>query len=135
MTVQDTSLAAWAEVLLQRNMWERRHRNGQRSWWQWCTSLIPALRGQTQANLCEFEEGMLYKVSSGNARAVTKRNSVSKMKKYDQRKNGRQQGNEPWVGVKIPPLGPALNHDKMFHQLFLLMRLEILPNMDLGVDT
>ena len=33
-------------------------------WVWWLTSLIPALGKQRQANLCEFKENLVYKVSS-----------------------------------------------------------------------
>jgi hypothetical protein len=44
-------------------------------WWWQCTPLIPALRGQRQADLCEAS--LLYRVSSRTGRA-TQRNPVSK---------------------------------------------------------
>jgi hypothetical protein len=37
--------------------------------------LVPALGGQRQGNLCEFEANMVYRVNSRTARA-TQRNSV-----------------------------------------------------------
>jgi len=42
--------------------------------------LIPALRKQRQADLCEFEASLHYKASCGTARALTQINSVSKSK-------------------------------------------------------
>jgi len=42
-----------------------------------CTPLILALGRQKQKNLCEFEASLVYRVSSGTARA-TWRNFVSK---------------------------------------------------------
>ena len=42
------------------------------------TPLIQELRRQRQANLCEFEASLVYRVSSRTARAVTQRNPVSK---------------------------------------------------------
>ena len=43
--------------------------------------LIPALRRQMQADLCEFEASLVYRASSRTVRAVTQRNSVSKKQK------------------------------------------------------
>ena len=40
--------------------------------------LIPALGRQRQVDLCEFEVNLVYRASSKNVRAVTKRNPVSK---------------------------------------------------------
>jgi hypothetical protein len=44
------------------------------------TPLIPALRRQTQADLCEFKAILVYRVNFRTARA-TQRNPVSKKKK------------------------------------------------------
>jgi hypothetical protein len=40
--------------------------------------LIPALIRQRQADLCEFEASLLYRLSSRMTRAVTQRNPVLK---------------------------------------------------------
>ena len=47
-------------------------------WW-WHSSLIPALRGQRQADICEFQASLVYKLSSRTTRA-TQRNPASKNK-------------------------------------------------------
>jgi len=44
----------------------------------WPTPLIPALRKQRKADLCEFEASLVYKVSFRIDRAVTQRNPASK---------------------------------------------------------
>jgi hypothetical protein len=36
----------------------------------WCSPLIPALRRQKQADLCEFESSLVYRVSSRTARVI-----------------------------------------------------------------
>ena len=38
--------------------------------------LIPALRRQRQADLCDFEASLVYRAGSRTARAVTQRNPV-----------------------------------------------------------
>jgi hypothetical protein len=40
--------------------------------------LIPALGGQRQEDLCDFEASLVYKVSSKIARDVTQRNPILK---------------------------------------------------------
>jgi hypothetical protein len=47
----------------------------------WCTPLIPALRRQRQAELCEVEFSLVYSVSS----RATRKNSVSKIKRQNKR--------------------------------------------------
>ena len=42
--------------------------------------LISALRSKKQADLCEFEANLVYKVSFRTSRTVTQRNPVSKTK-------------------------------------------------------
>ena len=49
----------------------------------WHTPLIPALGRQSQADLCEFEGNLVYKVSSRIARTVTQRTPVSEKKKRE----------------------------------------------------
>ena len=45
----------------------------------WCMSLIPVLRRQRQADFCEFEASLIYRVSSRTVRAtLCERNSVLK---------------------------------------------------------
>ena len=44
-------------------------------------TLIPSLRRQRQAELCEFKVSLVYRVSSRTARAVRQRNPVSKQNK------------------------------------------------------
>ena len=63
-----------------RKSWARR-------WWR--APLMPTLRGQRQADLCEFEASLVYRVSSRTARAVTQRNLVLKKKK---RKKEKERG-------------------------------------------
>ena len=48
-------------------------------WW-WYTPLIPALRRWRQADLCEFEASLVYRVRSRTARA-TEKNQFQKKKK------------------------------------------------------
>jgi hypothetical protein len=43
----------------------------------WCISLIPALGRQRQADLCEFKDNLVYRISSRIVRA-TQRNPVFK---------------------------------------------------------
>ena len=63
--------------------------------------LIPALGRQRQANLCEFEASLVYKINSRTARA-TQRNPVSNQKeKKDGRKAGRQEGRKIWAGEMV----------------------------------
>jgi hypothetical protein len=45
-----------------------------------CTPLIPALKRQRQADLCEFKPNLVYRVSFRTVRA-TLRNSVSNKQK------------------------------------------------------
>ena len=40
--------------------------------------MIPALRRQRQAYLCEFKASLVYKACPRTARAVTQRNPISK---------------------------------------------------------
>ena len=40
--------------------------------------MIPALLRQRQADLCEFEANLVYRVSSRTARTLSQRNPVSK---------------------------------------------------------
>jgi hypothetical protein len=56
-----------------------------RQWW--LMTLILALGRQSQADLCELEVSLVYKVSSRTARA-TKRNSPQKKKKKKNQKGG-----------------------------------------------
>jgi hypothetical protein len=60
-------------------------------WWWWCTPLIPALRRQKQADLCEFKASMVYRVSSWTDRA-TQRNPVSKNKNKNKPKDKKKEG-------------------------------------------
>ena len=43
--------------------------------------LIPALRRQRQADLCEFKASLVYRDSSRTVRAVTERPCLQKQKK------------------------------------------------------
>ena len=52
-------------------------------WWH--TPLILALGSQTQADLCEFEASLVYKVSSRTARAFTQ--SIPVLEKRKRKKN------------------------------------------------
>ena len=47
--------------------------------------MVPALRKPRQADLCEFEASLVYRVSSRTAR-TTQRNSVSKNKNKTKQK-------------------------------------------------
>ena len=58
--------------------------------------LIPALRRQKQADLCEFEASLVYRASSRTVKTDTQRNPVSKNQK---KKSG---------GGMLPKLGPIL---------------------------
>ena len=51
----------------------------------WSMTLIPALRRQRQAHLCEFKASLLYRASTRTARA-TLRNPVSKTKQNKNKK-------------------------------------------------
>ena len=51
----------------------------------WLKPLIPALGTQRQADICEFEASLVYRVSSRAARA-TQRNPVSKTNKQNKTK-------------------------------------------------
>ena len=42
-----------------------------------CTSLVPVLRRQRQADLCEFKAGLVYRANSRTTRTVIRRNLVS----------------------------------------------------------
>ena len=54
-------------------------------------SLIPALRRQRRADLCEFEASLAYKASSRTAGTVTQRNPVLKNQNKKERKEGRKE--------------------------------------------
>ena len=45
-----------------------------------CTTLIPALRRQRQADLCKFEASLVYRESARIGSKATQRNPVSKNK-------------------------------------------------------
>jgi len=63
-------------------------------------TLIPVLRRQGQADLCEFNDSLVYNMSSKRARA-TQRNSVSKIqKKKRRRRRKRKNKNEERGGRK-----------------------------------
>ena len=47
-------------------------------------SLVPALEKQRQADLSEFEDSLVCRVSSRTARTVTQRNPISKNKQTKQ---------------------------------------------------
>ena len=50
----------------------------------WLTPLIPALRRQRQADLCEFKASLVYRASSRTGSKAIQRNPVSKNKKQKQ---------------------------------------------------
>ena len=52
--------------------------------------LISALGRQRQADLCEFEASLVYKVSSRTASAVTQRNPVSEHEKKRKEKKRKE---------------------------------------------
>ena len=54
---------------------------------RWPTPLIPAVGRQKQEDFCEFEATLGYRMSSRTAKAVTKRNAVSKNKKKELQKD------------------------------------------------
>lgn len=56
-------------------------RNGLEPWQWWGIPLIPTLKRQRQADHCEFEDSLVYKMSSKTARVVTQRNPGSRNKK------------------------------------------------------
>ena len=60
-------------------------------------TLIPALGRQRQADLCEFEASLVYRVSSRTARTVIQRNSVSKQTKIPSLKSPTTLGLERWL--------------------------------------
>lgn len=43
----------------------------------WGTPLIPALRKQRHADLCEFKDSLVYKANARTARTVSQKNLVS----------------------------------------------------------
>ena len=50
--------------------------------------LIPALDRQRQADLCEFEASLVYRVSSRKAPKATQRNPVSKKEEEEEEEGG-----------------------------------------------
>ena len=82
------------------------------------TPLIPALRRQRQANLCEFEASLVYKVSSRTARPIqrtpvsknkTKQNKNKKTKKTKNKNKHTKNELQPearWPELPSIPLPP-----------------------------
>jgi len=61
------------------------------SWAEMHTPLVPALRSQRQADLCEFEASLVYRTCSQKAKA-TQRNLVSKKPEKERGKEGKREG-------------------------------------------
>jgi hypothetical protein len=51
--------------------------------------MIPALRREKQAEVCEFKASLVYKVNSSTARVVIQRNPVLKIKTKQHNNNKR----------------------------------------------
>ena len=66
-----------------------------------CSPSVPLLRRQRQADLCEFEVSLVYKVNSRTAKAI-KRNPVSKQTKQQQKnRNHSEIQNQDLLGQKF----------------------------------
>ena len=63
-------------------------------WVWWPTPLTPALRRQSQADLCESEASLVYRVSHRIDRADTQKNPVSE-KQYKMKTNNKKEHREP----------------------------------------
>ena len=61
------------------------------AWWR--MPLIPALRWQTQADLCEFKASLVYKTSSRTTRVVTQRNPVFENKTKQNKQTNKKTKN------------------------------------------
>jgi hypothetical protein len=74
----------------------------------WCTPFIPALGRQRQADLCEFDASLVYKVSFRTARA-TQRNPVYKNQKNQSNKQTKKNHTNP---INQPPPSPTKTNSK-----------------------
>lgn len=73
------------------------HRKVHGAWgWGWCTPLIRALERQRQTDLCEFQPCLLYRGSSGTAKA-TLRNPALILKKEGRKEEKCSQAKLMWV--------------------------------------
>ena len=57
-------------------------------------TLIPALRRQGQADLCEFEASLVYRASSWIGSKATQKNPVSKNKKQNKKEQSKFQDSQ-----------------------------------------